>query len=68
MIDLVGTIGRHVLDQLLPARRVRTNPRMVKRAISKYVASSAKNRHRGPSRPATITIEIQPILTAPPPA
>jgi Insertion element 4 transposase N-terminal/Transposase DDE domain len=68
VIDLVGTIGRHVLDQLLPARRIRTNPRVVKRAISKYVASTAKNRHRGPSLPATITIDIQPILTTPPPA
>ena len=67
VIDLVGTIGRHVLDQLLPARRVRTNPRVVKRAISKYVASSAKGRHRSPSRPATITIDIQPILTTRPP-
>jgi hypothetical protein len=68
VIDLVGTIGRQVLDQLLPARRVRTNPRVVKRAISKYVASTAKGRHRGPSRPATITIDIQPILTTPTPA
>ena len=68
VIDLIGTIGRHVLDALLPARRVRTNPRVVKRAISKYVASTAKGRHRGPSRPALITIEIEPILTTPPPA
>lgn len=68
VLDLVGTIGRHVLDQLLPARRVRTNPRVVKRAISKYVASTAKGRHHGPSRPALITIEIEPILTAQPAA
>ena len=68
VIDLVGVIGRHVLDQLLPARRIRTNPRVVKRAISKYVASSAKGRHRGPSRPATITIDMEPILTTQPPA
>jgi len=68
VIDLVGTIGRHVLNQLLPTRRVRTNPRVVKRAISKHVASSAKGRHRGPSRQATITITIKPILTTPPPA
>ena len=68
VIDLVGVIGRHVLEMLLPARRVRSNPRVVKRAISKYVASTAKGRHRGPSRPATITIEIKPILTTQPPA
>ena len=67
VIDLVGTIGRHVLDQLLPRRRVRTNPRVVKRAISKYVASAAKGRQRGPSRPAKITISLEPDLTAPPP-
>ena len=42
----------------LPVRRVRTNPRVIKRAISKYVASTAKGRHRGPSRPATIEIDI----------
>lgn len=65
VIDLVGTIGQHVLNQLLPARRIRTNPRVVKRAISKYVASTAKGHHHGPSRPATIT--IQPILTTTPP-
>ncbi len=63
VIDLVGVIGRHVLDQLLPARRTRTNPRVVKRAISKYVASTAKSRHHGPSRTATINIDI---LTADP--
>ncbi|TDD45844.1 transposase, partial [Nonomuraea terrae] len=36
--DLIGTIGRHVLAHLLPARRVRTKDRIVKRAISKYNA------------------------------
>ena len=65
-VDLVGVIGSHVLAQLLPARRTRTNPRVVKRAISKYVASTAKGHHRDTSRPATITIDIQPILTAQP--
>jgi hypothetical protein len=58
IIDLVGVIGRHVLAHLMPARRPRTNPRVVKRAISKYVASTAKRRHRGPSRKATISIDI----------
>jgi hypothetical protein len=67
VIDLVGAIGRHVLDQLLPARRVRTNPRVVKRAISNYVASTAKSRHRGPNRPAKITTAIETTLTAQPP-
>jgi hypothetical protein len=68
-IDLVGTIGRHVLDNLLPDRRVRVSPRIVKRAISKYQA-------RGPtinrtSYKATVRIDIltppDPLTTNPGP-
>jgi hypothetical protein len=56
VIDLVGTIGQHVLTNLLPARRLRVCPRIVKRAISKYQA-------RGPnidrtSYKATLGIDI----------
>jgi hypothetical protein len=56
VIDLVGTIGRHVLANLMPGRRLRLCPRIVKRAISKYQA-------RGPnidrtSYKATIAIDI----------
>jgi hypothetical protein len=56
VVDLVGTIGRHVLAHLMPQRRVRTKPRTVKRANSKYQA-------RGPnidrtSYKATISINI----------
>jgi hypothetical protein len=58
VIDLVGVIGRHVLDNLMPNRRRRTNPRVVKRAISKYVAKSTDGRVRGPSYKATISIDI----------
>jgi hypothetical protein len=58
VIDLVGKIGSSVLDHLMPTRRTRTNPRVVKRAISKFVASAAKRRHRGPSHKAMITINI----------
>jgi hypothetical protein len=36
VIDLAGTIGRHVLTNLMPTRRLRVCPRIVKRAISKY--------------------------------
>lgn len=55
-VDLVGTIGRHVLASLIPDRRIRTKTRAVKRANSKYQA-------RGPntdrtSYKATITIDI----------
>ena len=35
-IDLVGKIGRAVLDHLLPARRNPSSPRIIKRAISKH--------------------------------
>jgi hypothetical protein len=38
VIDLAGTIGHHVLAHLLPTRRLRVSPRIVKRAISKYQA------------------------------
>jgi Insertion element 4 transposase N-terminal/Transposase DDE domain len=58
VIDLVGVIGRQVLDQLLPARRCRTNPRVVKRAISVYAANTARGRIRAPSRSCTITIDL----------
>lgn len=58
VVDLIGKIGQAVLAHLMPARRLRTSPRVVKRAISKYVASSAKGHHRGPSRKATISIDI----------
>jgi hypothetical protein len=56
VIDLVGAIGRLILTNLLPDRRIRVNARVVKRAISKYNA-------RGPninrtSYKATISIDI----------
>lgn len=55
-VDLAGTIGRHILADLLPPRRLRISPRIVKRAISKYQA-------RGPhtdrnTYKATTSIEI----------
>jgi hypothetical protein len=43
-IDLVGTIGRAVLADLLPPRRDRRSPRVVKRAISKHRAKGAIDR------------------------
>jgi hypothetical protein len=56
--DLVGAIGRQVLDSPLPARRCRTSPRVVKRAISVYAPNTAKGRLRAPSHRATISVEI----------
>jgi len=61
VIDLIGKIGRLVLDDLLPERRLRVNARTVKRAISKYNA-------RGPNidrRTYKATISLT-ILAGPP--
>ncbi|PWU48843.1 IS4 family transposase [Micromonospora globispora] len=58
-IDLVGAIGHRLLTTLMPDRRVRTRPRVVKRAISKYQA-------RGPNIDRTsykATININILLT-----
>lgn len=57
-VDLAGVIGRQVLDHLMPARRSRSNPRVVKRAISVYAANTARGRVRAPSRKTTTTIKI----------
>jgi len=62
VIDLIGAIGRRVLDSLLPDRRLRVSPRIVKRAISKFQA-------RGPNinrRSYKATLDIN-ILAAPGP-
>ena len=42
--DLDGTIGRHVLASLMPARRLRISPRVVKRAMSRYNARGKADR------------------------
>jgi hypothetical protein len=65
-IDLVGVIGRHVLANLLPERRLRVNARTVKRAISKYNARGPNIDRR--THPATLTINIVagPALTTGP--
>lgn len=61
-IDLAGRIGRAVLADLLPRRRDRSSPRIVKRAISKHRAKGPTDRtnHR-----TTINIDIltEPELT-----
>jgi hypothetical protein len=57
-IDLVGVIGRQVLAGLLSARRCRTTPRVVKRAISTYAPHTASGRLRGPSHRTTISIDV----------
>jgi hypothetical protein len=55
-IDLVGAIGRVLLGNLLPPRRLRTNARTVKRAISKYNARGPNIDRR--TYQATIAITI----------
>jgi hypothetical protein len=56
VIDLIGSIGRRVLDNLLPDRRLRVSPRVVKRAISKYQARGPNINRR--SYKATLSIDI----------
>jgi Insertion element 4 transposase N-terminal/Transposase DDE domain len=53
--DLAGTIGRLVLASLMPGRRLRTSPRVVKRAMSRY---NAKGKVDRTTRKAAITIAI----------
>ena len=55
VIDLAGTIGRQVLADLMPPRRLRVSPRVVKRAISKYNARGKIDRK---TYQATIDIAV----------
>ena len=56
VIDLIGAIGRRVLASLLPDRRLRVTPRIVKRAISKFQARGPNINRR--SYKATLSINI----------
>jgi hypothetical protein len=56
VIDLVGKVGRLVLDDLLPERRLRVNARTVKRAISKFNARGPNIDRR--TYQATISLTI----------
>jgi hypothetical protein len=60
--DLAGTIGRHVLASLMPSRRLRTSPRVVKRAMSRYNARGKVDRA---TRKATIAIAILGVPLTP---
>ena len=65
-IDLIGTIGAHLLDNLMPDRRLRVGPRAVKRPLSRYAYKSLGIDRR--SYLATLTIDIiaaQSALTGP---
>jgi hypothetical protein len=54
-VDLAGRIGRAVLAGLMPPRRLRISPRVVKRAMSRY---NAKGRVDRTTYKATIDIAI----------
>jgi hypothetical protein len=58
VIDLVGTIGRAVLNDPLPERRTRISPRVVKRAISKHRAKGDIDRTNHPAATITITTRL----------
>ena len=60
--DLAGTIGRLVLASLMPPRRLRISPRVVKRAMSKY---NAKGKVDRTTRKATIAIAILGVPLTP---
>jgi hypothetical protein len=62
-IDLAGTIGRHILDNMLPARRLRLSPRAVKRPLSRYAYKSLRVDRR--TYQATISIDILTIPLSP---
>lgn len=62
-IDVIGKIGHAVLDHLLPARRRRSSPRIVKRAISKHRAKGPVDRN---SYNITVDITINGQLTTGP--
>lgn len=60
VIDLIGTIGRTVPDQLMPTRRLRVSPRAVKRPLSRYAYKSL----RVDRRTYQATIEINTFTPA----
>ena len=60
--DLAGAIGRLVLASLMPGRRLRISPRVVKRAMSRHPAKGKVDRA---TRKATITIAILGIPLTP---
>jgi Insertion element 4 transposase N-terminal/Transposase DDE domain len=66
VIDLVGKIGRIVLNDLLPERRLRVNARTVKRAISKYNARGQNIDRRTYKATISLTILAGPTLTTSP--
>lgn len=65
-IDLAGNIGRLILNNLMPARRLRVNARTVKRAISKYNARGPNINRATYKATLNINILTRPALTTGP--
>ena len=63
VIDLVGTIGRAILNHPMPPRRLRVSPRAVKRPLSRYAYKSLRIDRR--TYKATISIDILTALPNP---
>jgi hypothetical protein len=61
-VDLAGTIGRRVLASLMPGRRLRVSPRVVKRAMSRY---NARGKVERTTLKASITIAILGVPLTP---
>ena len=66
-VDLVGRIGRAVLADLLPKRRMRISPRVVKRAISKHRAKGTIDRTNHHARIDVKIISTADLTTGPGP-
>ena len=66
VIDLVGKIGRLVLADLMPERRLRVNARTVKRAISKYNARGPNIDRRTYQATLSLNVLAGPVLTTGP--
>ena len=61
-VDLVGRIGAAVLAEPLPARRTRSRPRVIKRAISKYRAKERGiDRRTYPTKLTTRILTPDPV-------
>lgn len=65
-VDLVGTIGRHILDAVMPDRRIRTKPRLIKRSNSKYQARGTNIDRTSYKATINIDILLPDALTTPP--
>jgi hypothetical protein len=66
-IDLIGAIGHAVLTDLLPPRRDRRSPRVVKRAISKHRAKGAIDRTNYQTTITTKILSPEELTASPSP-